>query len=97
MIRSVAERGERPDISWVTENSWEQSGQERLSQKVSESIGFDFEAGRRDASTHPFCGGQIRMMLDGPQDIVILIRLDHCTALCMRLVMVHTSRADREM
>ena len=57
LIRSVAERGERPDISWVTENSWEQKGQERLSQKVSESIGFDFEAGRRDASTHPFCGG----------------------------------------
>ena len=57
LIRSVAERGERPDISWVTENSWEQIGQERLSQKVSESIGFDFEAGRRDASTHPFCGG----------------------------------------
>ncbi|MEC7502824.1 MAG: carboxypeptidase M32 [Candidatus Thermoplasmatota archaeon] len=57
LIRSVAERGGRPDISWVTENSWEQPGQERLSQKVSESIGFDFEAGRRDASTHPFCGG----------------------------------------
>ncbi len=57
LIRSVAERGEQPDISWVTENSWEQKGQERLSQKVSESIGFDFEAGRRDASTHPFCGG----------------------------------------
>ena len=57
LIRSVAERGERPDISWVTENSWEQPGQERLSQNVSESIGFDFEAGRRDASTHPFCGG----------------------------------------
>ncbi|MAU85797.1 MAG: carboxypeptidase [Euryarchaeota archaeon] len=57
LIRSVAEKGERPDISWVTENSWKQMGQERLSQKVSESIGFDFEAGRRDASTHPFCGG----------------------------------------
>ena len=28
LIRSVAERGERPDISWVTENSWEQIGQE---------------------------------------------------------------------
>ena len=57
LIKSVAERGERPDVSWVTENSWEQEGQERLSQKVSESIGFDFDAGRRDASTHPFCGG----------------------------------------
>ena len=57
LIRSVARNGQRPDITWVTENTWEQKGQERLSQKVSESIGFDFEAGRRDASTHPFCGG----------------------------------------
>ena len=57
LIRSVAERGERPYITWFSEYSLEQPGQERLSQKVSESIGFDFEAGRRDASTHPFCGG----------------------------------------
>ncbi|MBP13038.1 MAG: hypothetical protein CMA71_05835, partial [Euryarchaeota archaeon] len=45
LIKSVAERGERPDVSWVTGNSWEQEGQERLSQRVSESIGFDFDAG----------------------------------------------------
>ena len=57
LIKSVAERGRRPNVSWVTENSWEQEGQERLSQMVSESIGFDFDAGRRDAYTHPFCGG----------------------------------------
>ena len=51
------EKGERPDISWIEGNSWSQPSQEALSQSVSEAIGFDFEAGRRDASPHPFCGG----------------------------------------
>ncbi len=31
--------------------------QEQLSKFVAESIGFDFERGRLDRSTHPFCGG----------------------------------------
>ena len=57
LIKAVNERGERPDMSWVENNQWSQEGQEALSQRVSEAIGFDFEAGRRDASTHPFCGG----------------------------------------
>ena len=56
LIKAVVESGNRPDISWVKDNSWEQPGQESLSQGVS-AIGFDFSAGRRDASTHPFCGG----------------------------------------
>ncbi len=57
LIKAVVESGNRPDISWVEDNSWGQPGQEALSQGVSEAIGFDFSAGRRDASTHPFCGG----------------------------------------
>ncbi len=57
LIKAVVQSGNRPDISWVEDNSWEQPGQEALSQGVSEAIGFDFSAGRRDASTHPFCGG----------------------------------------
>ena len=57
LIKEVNENGIRPDMSWVESNTWAQSGQESLSQAVSEAIGFDFSAGRRDASTHPFCGG----------------------------------------
>ena len=57
LIKEVVERGEGPDLSWVTESTWSQKAQEELSQSVSEAIGFDFEAGRRDLSTHPFCGG----------------------------------------
>ena len=44
-------------MSWVHDNTWSKEGQEGLSQSISEAIGFDFQAGRRDASTHPFCGG----------------------------------------
>ena len=57
LIKQVNESGVRPDMSWVEDSTWEQSGQESLSQAVSEAIGFDFSAGRRDASTHPCCGG----------------------------------------
>ncbi len=57
LIKAVVESGSRPDISWVEDNQWGQPGQEALSQGVSEAIGFDFSAGRRDSSTHPFCGG----------------------------------------
>ena len=32
-------------------------GQEKFCNKVSKAMGFDFEAGRMDRSTHPFCAG----------------------------------------
>mgnify|MGYP001156880588 FL=1 len=57
LVKAVIENGNRPDMSWVENNNWEQSSQESLSHSVAEAIGFDFDAGRRDASTHPFCGG----------------------------------------
>ena len=57
LVKKVIEDGKKPEMSWVHENNWSKEGQEKLSQSISESIGFDFEAGRRDASTHPFCGG----------------------------------------
>ena len=57
LVKKVTENGKKPKMSWVHENNWSKEGQEKLSQSISESIGFDFDAGRRDASTHPFCGG----------------------------------------
>ena len=57
LVKEVIENGKKPEMSWVHENNWSKEGQEKLSQSISESIGFDFKAGRRDASTHPFCGG----------------------------------------
>lgn len=46
-----------PDMSWVEDNQWPEDSQAMLSQSVAEALGFDFKAGRRDKSTHPFCGG----------------------------------------
>ena len=57
LIKAVVEEGKRPDMSWIEDNSWSQKAQEELSQSVSEAIGFNFSSGRRDLSTHPFCGG----------------------------------------
>ena len=57
LVKAVIEQGKRPDMRFVENNTWKQLGQEALSQKVAECIGFDFDAGRRDTSTHPFCGG----------------------------------------
>ena len=57
LVKRVIEKGKKPDMSWIHDNTWGKEGQEGLSQSISEAIGFDFQAGRRDASTHPFCGG----------------------------------------
>tara|TARA_B100001250_G_scaffold60749_1_gene47435 strand:+ start:2496 stop:4007 length:1512 start_codon:yes stop_codon:yes gene_type:complete len=57
LVKLVIEKGEIPDMNWVMKNKWGKKGQENLSQRISEAIGFDFNAGRRDSSTHPFCGG----------------------------------------
>ncbi len=46
-----------PNMSWVTSNNWPEEAQAQLSHAISTAIGFDFGAGRRDKSTHPFCGG----------------------------------------
>jgi carboxypeptidase Taq len=46
-----------PNMSWVTSNNWPETAQAELSHAISTAIGFDFGAGRRDKSTHPFCGG----------------------------------------
>ena len=37
--------------------------QEKFCNKVSRAMGFDFEAGRMDRSTHPFCAGYGQMTL----------------------------------
>ena len=57
LVRLVSESGVTPDNKWVNGVNWPKKSQEMLSQKVSESIGFDFNSGRRDSSVHPFCGG----------------------------------------
>ena len=45
-------------------------GQQQLNRRIAESIGFDFEAGRIDTTTHPFC---TRL---GPGDVRMTTRYD---------------------
>ena len=70
LIKAVSELDEKPDCSWVHKHPWPKASQEALSQAISEAIGFDFEAGRRDESTHPFCGGS------NPDDVRWTTRYD---------------------
>ena len=46
------------------------AGQQRLNAQIAESIGFDFQAGRIDATTHPFCTTL------GPRDVRLTTRYD---------------------
>ncbi|MDP6742012.1 MAG: carboxypeptidase M32 [Candidatus Thalassarchaeaceae archaeon] len=70
LIKAVSELEAKPDCSWVHKHPWPKASQEALSQAISEAIGFDFQAGRRDESTHPFCGGS------NPDDVRWTTRYD---------------------
>lgn len=45
-------------------------GQQKLNQMIAEAVGFDFEAGRIDTTTHPFCTTL------GPRDVRLTTRYD---------------------
>ena len=44
--------------------------QQRLNARIAESVGFDFQCGRIDTTTHPFCTGL------GPHDVRLTTRYD---------------------
>jgi carboxypeptidase Taq len=56
MVARIAKSGRRPDRSLVT-GRYPQEGQLRFSRLVTAAMGFDYEQGRIDLSTHPFCSG----------------------------------------
>ncbi|HEX8213576.1 MAG TPA: carboxypeptidase M32 [Longimicrobium sp.] len=67
LIREVASSGRRPDDSWQR-TAVPIERQVAFNRGVMEGMGFDFEAGRLDVSTHPFCEGI------GPHDVRITTR-----------------------
>ena len=69
LIKSVSQT-EGNSNDWVYRYEWSIEGQQKLSHKLSEAVGFDFQAGRRDESTHPFCGGS------NPDDVRWTTRYD---------------------
>lgn len=54
LIRELAESGGAPDTEWMN-IPLSIARQEAFNRGVVERMGFDFEAGRLDVSTHPFC------------------------------------------
>ena len=56
LVKSIAESGRRPDMS-IIENDYPVDLQEKFDKEAAASIGFDFDRGRLDVTTHPFCSG----------------------------------------
>jgi carboxypeptidase Taq len=56
LVRSVAESGAAVDESPAS-GDFPEDLQERFSRQLATAVGFDFDVGRIDRSTHPFCIG----------------------------------------
>jgi carboxypeptidase Taq len=56
LIRQVTERQAR-EVVLQPQGPFPVAQQRALCEKVMQLLGFDFEGGRLDVSTHPFCGG----------------------------------------
>jgi carboxypeptidase Taq len=69
LVKAVGE-SDQPDISFMERGSFPEAGQREFSLRVAAAIGFDFDAGRMDTSTHPFCSGA------GPRDVRFTTRYD---------------------
>lgn len=69
LVQAIADAPVKPDVSLVR-RSFPRAGQERMVRMLGEELGFDFDAGRIDVSTHPFCVGV------HPKDVRITTRYD---------------------
>jgi carboxypeptidase Taq len=54
LVEAVAGSGRRPDAS-ILSRDYSLERQEAFGRAVAAAIGFDFDAGRLDVTTHPFC------------------------------------------
>ncbi len=79
MIESVLARQETPRRP---AGPFPRQRQKELSERLMRVLGFDFEHGRLDESTHPFCGGT-------PTDIRITSRYDESDVLTGLMAVVH--------
>ena len=67
LVKAIGESGNRPDSS-IIENDFPVDLQQKFGAEVSTAIGFDYEGGRLDVSTHPFT------TTIGPGDVRITTR-----------------------
>jgi carboxypeptidase Taq len=69
LLGKISSSGKKPDTS-ILEREFPVDIQEKFGKEVAKAIGFDFDGGRLDKTTHPFCTGF------GPGDIRITTRYD---------------------
>jgi carboxypeptidase Taq len=56
LVGRIGRSPKRPDLS-ILHRAYPIAAQEAFGRRVAEAIGFDFQAGRLDATVHPFCSG----------------------------------------
>jgi carboxypeptidase Taq len=56
LVGEIVGSGRQPDLS-ILNRQYPADRQESFGKAAAAAIGFDFEAGRLDATTHPFCSG----------------------------------------
>jgi carboxypeptidase Taq len=69
LVGAIVDSGRKAPLE-ILERSYPAAGQKALSREAAKAVGFDFEAGRLDVSTHPFCSGT------GPGDTRMTTRYD---------------------
>jgi len=69
LLDKIRDSGKSPNVGIIT-REYPIDRQERFGKEAAAAIGFDFEEGRLDITTHPFCTGI------GPGDVRITTRYD---------------------
>lgn len=82
LIRELRENGTAPDTAWMN-TPLAVDRQAAFNRSVVERMGFDFEGGRLDVSTHPFCEGA------GPGDTRLTTRYEEAQFLSALTATMH--------
>ncbi len=69
LLQEIVEAPNQPDVQFLKQ-SFEPSAQWDFTMTLLKDLGFDFENGRQDKSTHPFTGGA------GPKDVRLTTRIE---------------------
>jgi carboxypeptidase Taq len=82
LVGAIVERQKRKPSPIPLVGPFPEAKQAALGRVLAERLGFDFERGRLDVSTHPFCGGS-------PEDVRMTTRFDESDFLSSVMSTVH--------
>lgn len=82
LVGAIVERQQQKTAPLPLVGPFPTENQAALGRALAERLGFDFECGRLDVSTHPFCGGS-------PEDVRITTRFDESDFLSSVMSTVH--------